>query len=133
MTGDEFRELALSLFGTVEMAHMGHPDFRVRGKIFATLDKDEVRGMVKLTPEQQAGFVRAEAKVYVSGSGAWGRQGCTMVQLSSAKTLSVERALKMAWRNVVEKPAKTPAPRKAASTKAAPTKPSTSKAPKRKR
>jgi len=100
MNADGFRSVALAQFEAVEQVHMGHPDFRVRGKIFATLDKEEERGMVKLTPEQQAGFVRAEPKVYSPASGAWGRQGCTMVQLSLAKEASLQRAMKLAWSNV---------------------------------
>ena len=58
MTGDAFRELALALDGAIEASHMGHPDFRANGRIFATLRADERTGMVKLTPEQQAEFLR---------------------------------------------------------------------------
>ena len=64
MTADEFRSLALSLPEAAESAHMDHPDFRVRGKIFATLGPKEEWGMVKLTPEQQATFLRTEPEVY---------------------------------------------------------------------
>ena len=60
MTAEEFRSIAISLPEALEDEHMGHPDFRVRGKIFATLGPEERWGMVKLTPEQQAVFVRAE-------------------------------------------------------------------------
>ena len=70
MTADEFRRFALSFPEAIEDAHMGHPDFRVRGKIFATLGPDEEWGMVKLTPEQQAPLVRAEPGVYKPASGA---------------------------------------------------------------
>ena len=65
VTSDEFRTLALSLPDVAEGAHMGHPDFRVRGKIFATLGyPDEAWGMVKLKPEQQAVLVQAEPAVF---------------------------------------------------------------------
>jgi hypothetical protein len=58
LTLDGFRRMALSLPEVTEEAHMGHPDFRIRGKIFATLcAPDEEWGMVKLTPEQQNAFV----------------------------------------------------------------------------
>ena len=60
MNGNDFRRLALGMDGAVEGAHMGHPDFRVNGRIFATLDHDETRGMVKLSPEEQAQFMRSE-------------------------------------------------------------------------
>src|SRR5262249_6185456 len=72
MTVDEFRNLALSLPEAAENAHMGHPDFRVRGKIFATISPDNEWGMVKLTPEQQAVFVRSEPNVYQPVKGGWG-------------------------------------------------------------
>ena len=72
MTADEFRALALSLPEAVEDSHMGHPDFRVRGKIFATLRPEDDWGMVKLTPDLQAVFVRTEATVFRPVNGTWG-------------------------------------------------------------
>jgi hypothetical protein len=103
MTAAEFREHALSLPETCEAEHMGHPDFRVRGKIFATLTADEELGMVKLTPEQQAQYVRAEPDVYKPVTGGWGRRGCTHVRLAAAKEESVGLALLTAWRNTAPK------------------------------
>src|SRR5215467_11833223 len=86
MTAGEFRDVALSLPETVEAAHMGHPDFRVGGKIFATLSPPaEGWAMVKLTPEQQEAFIEAEPKVFSAFNGAWGRGGATKVQLRAAK------------------------------------------------
>lgn len=100
MTIDGFRRLALSMPEASESAHMGHPDFRVRGKIFATLCyPDEDWGMVKLTPEQQEAFVSAEPAVFVPVKGGWGRRGATNVRLRSAKTRSLRVALAAAWRN----------------------------------
>ena len=99
MTAKKFRSLALRLPEASEEAHMGHPDFRVGGKIFATLGPDEDWGMVKLTPEQQAGFLRDEPDVFHPASGAWGRRGCTIVRLRNAKELTVRHALLEAWRN----------------------------------
>ena len=75
MTAAKFRSLALSFPEVSESAHMGHPDFRVGGKIFATLGPDEDWGMVKLKPEEQASFLRAEPDVFRPASGAWGRRG----------------------------------------------------------
>src|SRR5262245_57153625 len=104
MTGNQFRKIALSLPEAVESAHMDHPDFRVGGKIFATLSgPDEERGMVKLTPEQQGRLMQAEPKAYVPAAGAWGRRGATMVNLPLANRDSVRSALFTAWRNVAPK------------------------------
>ena len=83
---------------------MQHPDFRVRGKIFATLPSaDEDRGMVKLTPEQQAQFVRESPNVFEPVPGGWGRGGATLVQLRAAKPNVVRHALVAAWRNSAPK------------------------------
>jgi hypothetical protein len=101
MTPDAFRRLALSLPEAAEIGHMGHPDFRVRGKIFATLGyPDDGHGMVKLTPEQQEAFVSAEPAVFAPVKGGWGRGGATTVRLKAAKTRSLRVALAAAWRNV---------------------------------
>jgi len=103
MTADEFRALALELPEAVESEHMGHPDFRVRKKIFATLGPDETWGMVKLTPEQQAMFVRTEPKAFQPIKGGWGLRGATQVILKSAREPGVRQALLTAWRNVAPK------------------------------
>ncbi len=103
MTADEFRSLALSLPESVERAHMGHPDFRVRGKIFATIWPDDEWGMVKLTPQEQAAFVQAKPEVFEPVNGAWGARGCTKVRLLPATEGAVRRALVAAWRNTATK------------------------------
>jgi hypothetical protein len=94
-----FRELALALPETAESKHMGHPDFRVASKIFATLSADETSGVLKLTPEQQAVFVRSEPSVYKPVNGAWGQRGWTRVELAAATEPSLHQALVQAWRN----------------------------------
>jgi hypothetical protein len=98
MTADEFRALALSFPEASEQAHMGHPDFRVRGKVFATLGPGEEWEMVKLPADQQASFVRSDPEVFQPASGAWGRGGSTIVRLCAAKEQSVRQALIAAWR-----------------------------------
>jgi hypothetical protein len=103
VTADEFRSLALSFPEAAELSHMGHPDFRVRGKIFATLGPDEQWGMVKLTPDQQATYLRIAPGVFRPASGAWGRQGATLVTLCDADETSVQGALLAAWRNTAPK------------------------------
>ncbi len=103
MTQNEFRRLALALPEAIESEHMNHPDFRVGGKIFATLLPAKKCGMVKLTPEQQREFVAAEPAMFVPVPGGWGRSGCTNVILKSAKATSVRRALFTAWCTVAPK------------------------------
>jgi hypothetical protein len=104
VTADDFRQIALSLPEALESAHMDHPDFRVRGKIFATLGyPDQGWGMVKLTPEQQTSLVRAEPAVFVPAKGAWGRRGSTIVRLDTVDQVALSSALIAAWRNVAPK------------------------------
>jgi hypothetical protein len=104
VTVDEFRALALGLPEAVEAAHMGHPDFRVRGKIFATLGPPgDGRGMVKLTAEQQAAFARLQPDVFKPVKGAWGLRGATHVHLQRAEEDIVWQALVAAWRNTAPK------------------------------
>jgi len=101
MTAQEFRRMALKLAGTTAQKHMGHPDFRVANKIFATLGyPGRGWGMVKLTPEQQELFVRSQPKAFMAVKGAWGRAGATNVALPTAKKGAVREALMMAWENV---------------------------------
>jgi len=103
MTADDFRALALGLPEAAEGAHMGHADFRVRGKIFATLGPDEDWGMVKLSADEQASFVRTGRGVFHPAAGAWGRRGCTIVRLGDADEAAVRQALIRAWRNTAPK------------------------------
>jgi hypothetical protein len=104
ITKTGFRKMALSFPQTEERSHMNHPDFRVCGKIFATLgypNKDS--GMVKLTPEQQEELIHDEPQTFDPCSGAWGRKGATSVRLKSAKKATLRRALEAAWRNTAPK------------------------------
>lgn len=100
MTANDFRKLALSLPEAVEASHMNHPDFRVGGKIFATLGHPtKAWGMVSLTPAQQKAFVRDAPDAFEPCSGAWGKRGATGVNLPAAKRDVVREALKLAWTN----------------------------------
>jgi hypothetical protein len=104
MTSAGFRRLALSLPQAIESAHMGHPDFRVRGKIFATLGHPRAGwGMVKLTPEQQEQLVKTDPAAFQPVPGAWGARGCTNVRLRTVKTDTLRQALLAAWRNTAPK------------------------------
>lgn len=101
MTTEDFRKAALGLPNVAEAAHMSHPDFRVKGKIFASLSyPDESWAMVKLTPEQQRSFLQRAPDMFKPCSGAWGRRGCTNVHLPSAKKKILKAALNAAFKNV---------------------------------
>ena len=100
MTATEFRRLALSLPDAIEAAHMGHPDFRVGGRIFATLAYPRTAfAALMLTPEQQELFVRTEPKTFRPVPGGWGKKGATQIELRTAKKAAVREALKVAWSN----------------------------------
>jgi len=100
MNADSFRRIALSFPETIESAHMNHPDFRVSGKVFATLGYPDKRwGMVRLTPEEQDNVLRQHPDAFNPCSGAWGRQGCTNVLLGAVDKTTLQRALRIAWRN----------------------------------
>ena len=104
MNAAEFRRIALSMPEAEESAHMSHPDFRVGGKIFATLgypDKDH--GMMILPPEEQERLVRTYPKVFAPAKGAWGKRGSTAVRLTVVGKTMLKRAIKIAWRNKAPK------------------------------
>ena len=97
-SADNFRRIALSFPGAEEQAHMAHPDFRVGGKIFATLGAPDADwGMVGLLPEQQALAMEAEPDSFKPAAGAWGRGGSTLVKLDRVSDAWLERALHWAW------------------------------------
>ena len=104
MTAKTFRRIALGMAGAIESAHMGHPDFRVNGRIFATLHADNAHGMVKLTPEQQQRFVHDHTDAFTPESGAWGRQGCTRVRLAAVDEEALGEAMTLAWQNSTQAP-----------------------------
>jgi hypothetical protein len=104
--------MALGMEGAVEGAHMGHPDFRVNNRIFATLHHDREFGMVTLTPDQQAQFMRAHPDAFAPESGAWGRAGSTRVRLASVHEETLGEVVTLAWQNIVNRDASTRATRK---------------------
>jgi hypothetical protein len=104
MTANDFRKLALSLPEATEQSHMDHPDFRVGGKIFATLGYPRAGwAMVKLPPGDQQLFIVADPKAFVPIKGAWGAKGATNVILKAATKARVRQALRAAWRNTAPK------------------------------
>lgn len=100
LTANQFRALCLAMPSAIEGAHRDHPDFRANGRIFATLHGDGRQGMVKLTPEQQRALLKKASNAFSPASGAWGRHGCTMVDLANADHATVQAALTDAWQNV---------------------------------
>ena len=107
MTVEDFRRIALSLEGAEESSHMGAPDFRVGGRIFATLaSQRQGYGNLMLTPEQQAAFVDELPDVFLPIAGGWGRMGMTHIRLAPASEDVLEGALRAAWKLRVEKNAK---------------------------
>lgn len=95
---DDFRRLALRLPGAEERIHMGHPDFRVGGKIFATLAYPDDRwGVAVLHPEQQDLAIEAEPTAFKPANGKWGTSGSTVIELAKVSDEWLERALRWAW------------------------------------
>jgi hypothetical protein len=114
MDANDFRRIALSLEGAEESSHMGNPDFRVGGRIFATLaSADKGYGNLMLTPEQQAAFVEELPEVFVPIAGGWGRMGATHIRLAAAKPEVLAGALHTAWKLRTEKNAKSAKKRRA--------------------
>jgi hypothetical protein len=99
-THETFRRIALGMKDAIEGAHMGHPDFRLNGRIFATIHPDPAYGMVKLTPEQQQEFIRDHPAVFAPENGAWGRAGCTRVRFDAADEETLGVAVTLAWQGV---------------------------------
>ena len=104
MTASDFRRIALSLEGAEESAHMGAPDFRVGGRIFATLaSESQGYGNLMLTPEQQAAFIAEAPDIFLPVAGGWGRNGSTHIRLAAANEDMLAGALHTAWKLCVEK------------------------------
>lgn len=103
MTAADFRRIALSFDGAEEGSHMGSADFRVGGRIFATLaSARQGYGNLMLTPEIQAGFVGDAPEVFLPIAGGWGRMGMTHIRLGAASEDVLHGALHTAWKLRVE-------------------------------
>jgi len=104
MKAEDFRRIALSLEGAEEGSHMGAADFRVGGRIFATLaSQNRGYGNLMLTPEEQAEFVRELPEVFLPIPGGWGKMGMTHIRLAHATEDMLAGALRTAWRIRKEK------------------------------
>ena len=107
MTAKDFRRIALSLEGAEESSHMGSPDFRVGGRIFATLASQNLGyGNLMIGPEQQAAFIEDAPDVFLPIAGGWGRMGMTHIRLAQATEDIMAGALRVAWQFRMEKNAK---------------------------
>jgi hypothetical protein len=102
MTLDDFRRIALSMPGVVEVSRLGQANFRVGRKTFATMEgpNDSIT-LVRLTPDQQAMFIAKAPAIFAATPGGWGRMGTTIVQLEIAEEVVVQEALATAWSNVI--------------------------------
>ena len=114
----DFRRIALGLDGAFESAHMGHPDFRAHGRIFATIQHDPQWGGLMLTPEQQQRFLRDQPGAFKPAAGAWGASGSTLVHFGSVDEDTLGEALTLCWQNAAAKAAAGGAKRKTGTTKA---------------
>jgi len=131
MTVHAFRRLVLALKDAEEGAHMGHPDFRVGGRVFASLHGTPLRGMARLPLEEQARLIDAYPDVFEPEAGAWGRAGYTRVWIERATEEEAGEALTLAWRFAVALgPTRRKAPRPASKmgAKSAATRPSAPRA-----
>ncbi len=100
MTPDDFRRVALSMAEASEGAHQGHADFRVGGKIFASLGyPDESYGVLMLSVDEQKSFEQAYPSAFTPAKGAWGRRGNTQVRLETVKGVALRSAMRSAWDN----------------------------------
>src|SRR3954463_5831314 len=98
MTANEFRELALGFDDAEESAHMGAADFRVGGRIFATLAHEHLGfGNLMLSPDLQQSLVAEAPEVFLPVSGGWGRQGATHIRLAEATPEQLLKGLQLAW------------------------------------
>jgi hypothetical protein len=112
MTTKDFRRLALKLEGVEEGSHMGAADFRVGGRIFATLAHEaKGYGNLMLSPTQQALFIEEQPDIFLPVAGGWGRKGVTHVRLEVANEDLLAGALRTAWKLRREKNEKSPAPK----------------------
>jgi len=97
--------MALGLEGAIESAHMGHPDFRAHGRIFATIQLDPQWGGLMLTPDQQQRFLREDPEAFKPAAGAWGAAGATLVHFGLVDEDILGEALTLCWQNAAAKAA----------------------------
>src|SRR5262245_16659040 len=104
-TVKDFRRMAIALEGAIESAHMGHPDFRAHGRIFATIQHDPQWGGLMLTPEQQQRLLGDHPDAFKPAAGAWGAAGATLVHFPAVDEDTLGEALTLCWQNAAAKAA----------------------------
>ena len=104
MTEEDFRTVLLALEGVEEGAHMGHPDFRLNGRIFASLMADGTRATLNLAPDEQAVLVQKAPDTFAPAAGAWGRQGWTTVHLPAVRAPTLRSACVLAYEAALAAP-----------------------------
>jgi hypothetical protein len=123
MTSSDFRRIALSFDGAEEGSHMGAADFRVDGRIFATLASvKEGYGNLMMDIEQQAAFIAERPDLFLPVHGGWGRMGITHIRLAESDEDTLTGALHTAWKLRVEKNRTAGKKRSASSTRKPPAK-----------
>jgi predicted DNA-binding protein (MmcQ/YjbR family) len=103
LTQAQFAAMALGFPGAARAGHFDVTDFRVRGKIFATLREKDGRAVLKLAPDQQALLLETSGGQFAPVAGSWGLKGWTQVMLGEADEEAVRHAMAMAWRSVAPK------------------------------
>lgn len=103
MRQEEFRALALAFPEAVESSHFDTADFRVRGKIFATLREADGRAVLKLSPDEQQLLMETSPGLFEPVKGSWGQKGWTRIDLDRADADTARHAMGIAWRSVAPK------------------------------
>jgi hypothetical protein len=103
MSPKTYMEMARAMPGAEQSGHFDVTDFRVKGKIFATLREKDARAVLKLTPDQQTLLGETAPEIFAPIKGSWGQKGWTQVDLANADAPALRHAMEMAWRNVAPK------------------------------
>ena len=100
---DSFKKLALSFPETIELPHFEKTSFRVKKKIWATLDEPNQRACLKLSLVSQSVFCAFDQSVIYPVNNKWGQQGWTMVELTKIKKNMLKDIATMAYNEVAFK------------------------------
>ena len=104
VTATQLRELALGLPGAEERETWGHPTFRVRDKIFASMYEgdDGVIATVKASPEDQEALIGGDPQTFGTASHV-GRYGWTTIRLDRVDPDELRELVVEAWRRTAPK------------------------------
>ena len=93
---ETFRQLALSFPDAEELPHFEKASFRIRKKIFATLDVKNNRACLMLSPVDQSVFCAFDPSVIYPVPNKWGKHGATFVELKKVRKDMLKDALTQA-------------------------------------